>query len=37
MVDFHDHYPLEGYCRLTFMRLDAELVAVSPNGMSKIL
>ena len=29
IVDFHDRYPLEGYRRLTFMVLDAKLMAVS--------
>src|SRR2546426_12165464 len=30
IVDFHDRFPLEGYRRLTFMMLDADVVAVSP-------
>ncbi len=30
ILDFHFHNPLEGYRRLTFMMLDADIVAVSP-------
>ena len=30
IVDFHDRHPLEGYRRLTFMMLDADVVAVQP-------
>ncbi len=31
IVDFHAAYPPEGYRRLTFMMMDAEIVAVSPS------
>jgi putative transposase len=27
IIDFHSQYPLEGYRRLTFMTLDADVVA----------
>jgi hypothetical protein len=30
IVDFHDKHPLEGFRRLTFMMLDDDIVAVSP-------
>ena len=30
IINFHRKNPLEGYRRLTFMMLDADLVAVSP-------
>jgi len=30
IIDFHREHPLEGYRRLTFMMLDADVVAVSP-------
>lgn len=33
---FHDH-PLEGYRRLTFMMLDADIVAVSPSSVRRVL
>jgi putative transposase len=37
IVDFHQHYPLEGYRRLTFMMLDREVVAVSPSSTYRVL
>jgi transposase InsO family protein len=37
MVDFHDRYPLEGYRRLTFMMLDADVVAASPSSVYRVL
>jgi transposase InsO family protein len=37
IVDFHDSYPLEGYRRLTFMMLDADVVAVSPSTTYRVL
>ncbi|MDQ3625308.1 MAG: DDE-type integrase/transposase/recombinase [Verrucomicrobiota bacterium] len=37
IVDFHQHYPLEGYRRLTFMMLDRDLVAVSPSSTYRVL
>ena len=30
IIDFHHQFPLEGYRRLTFMMLDRDIVAVSP-------
>ena len=32
IIGFHREHPLEGYRRLTFMMLDADVVAVSPLG-----
>ena len=37
MVDFHEQYPLEGYRRLTFMMLDANVVAASPSSVYRVL
>jgi len=37
MIEFHDRFPLEGYRRLTFMRLDADGVAVSPSSVWRVL
>jgi transposase InsO family protein len=37
IVEFHDRYPLEGYRRLTFMMLDADIVAVSPASVWRVL
>jgi putative transposase len=37
IVDFHDRHPLEGYRRLTFMMLDANVVAVSPSSTYRVL
>ncbi len=37
IVDFHARYPLEGYRRLTFMMLDANVVAVSPASVWRLL
>jgi hypothetical protein len=33
IIEFHLKNPLEGYRRLTFMMLDADVVAVSPAGV----
>ena len=33
IVQFHDKYPLEGYRRLTYMMLDADVVAASPSSV----
>jgi transposase InsO family protein len=35
--DFHDQHPLEGYRRLTFMMLDADVAAVSPSSVYRVL
>ena len=37
LVDFHQQNPLEGYRRLTFMMLDANVVAVSPSSVYRVL
>ena len=37
ILDFHAEYPLEGYRRLTFMMLDADVVAVSPSSVYRVL
>jgi transposase InsO family protein len=37
ILDFHDRNPLEGYRRLTFMMLDANVVAVSPASVWRVL
>jgi putative transposase len=37
IVDFHDLHPLEGYRRLTFMMLDADVAACSPASVYRVL
>ena len=37
IVSFHLKNPLEGYRRLTFMMLDADVVAVSPASVWRVL
>ena len=37
IIDFHLQNPLEGYRRLTFMMLDADVVAVSPSSVWRVL
>jgi transposase InsO family protein len=37
ILDFHDRNPLEGYRRLTFMMLDADVAAVSPSSVYRVL
>jgi transposase InsO family protein len=37
IIDFHREHPLEGYRRLTFMMLDADVVAVSPSSVWRVL
>jgi putative transposase len=37
IIAFHQQNPLEGYRRLTFMMLDADLVAVSPSSVYRVL
>jgi transposase InsO family protein len=37
ILDFHHEHPLEGCRRLTFMMLDADLVAVSPTTVYRVL
>jgi putative transposase len=36
-VEYHAQYPLEGYRRLAFMMLDADVVAVSPSSVYRVL
>ena len=37
IVRFHFEHPLEGYRRLTYMMMDADLVAVSPTSVYRVL
>lgn len=37
IIEFYARYPLEGYRRLTFMMLDANVVAVSPASVWRVL
>jgi putative transposase len=37
ILDFELQYPLEGYRRLAFMMLDADVVAVSPSSVYRVL
>lgn len=37
ILDFHERSPLDGYRRLTFMMLDADIVAVSPSTVYRVL
>jgi putative transposase len=37
IIAFHDTYPLEGYRRLAYMMLDADIVAVSPSTVYRVL
>ena len=37
ILDFESRYPLEGYRRLAFMMLDADVVAVSPSSVYRVL
>src|ERR1019366_2710216 len=37
IIGFHQDHPLEGYRRLTFMMLDADVVAVSPSSVWRVL
>jgi transposase InsO family protein len=37
ILDFHDKFPLEGYRRLAYMMLDADVVAVSPSSVYRVL
>ena len=37
IIDFHALYPLEGYRRLTFMMLDADVAACSPASVYRVL
>lgn len=37
IIEFHQAHPLEGYRRLTFMMMDADIVAVSPSSVRRVL
>jgi putative transposase len=37
ILDFHEQHPLEGYRRLTFMMLDADVAACSPASVYRVL
>ena len=37
ILDFQERYPLEGYRRLTYMMMDADVVAVSPSSVFRVL
>ena len=37
IIEFHQEHPLEGYRRLAFMMLDANVVAVSPASVWRVL
>jgi len=37
ILDYQENFPLEGYRRLTFMMLDADVVAVSPSSVWRVL
>jgi putative transposase len=37
ILDFQELYPLEGYRRLTYMMIDADVVAVSPSSVFRVL
>jgi putative transposase len=37
IIDFHARFPLEGYRRLTFMMLDADVAACSPASVYRVL
>ena len=37
IMNFHHDHPLDGYCRLTYMMLDADIVAVSTSSVYRVL
>ena len=37
ILDFHAEQPLEGYQRRAFMGLDADVVAISPSNVDRVL
>jgi putative transposase len=37
ILDFQELYPLEGYRRLSYMMIDADVVAVSPSSVFRVL
>lgn len=37
ILDYHERHPLDGYRRLTYMMLDADIVAASPSTVHRVL
>ncbi len=37
ILDYYSDHPLEGYRRLTYMMIDADIVAVSPSSVYRVL
>jgi len=37
ILDFQEQYPVEGYRRLSYMMMDADVVAVSPSSVFRVL
>ena len=37
IVNYHEQYPLDGYRRLTYMMMDADIVAASPSSVYRVL
>lgn len=37
VLDFHEDHPLDGYRRLTYMMIDADIVAASPSTVHRVL
>jgi len=37
IIDYYHDHPLEGYRRLTYMMMDADIVAVSPSSVYRVL
>ena len=37
IIDYYFNHPLEGYRRLTYMMMDADIVAVSPSSVYRVL
>lgn len=37
ILDYHEQHPLDGYRRLTFMMIDADVVAASPTTVHRVL
>jgi transposase InsO family protein len=37
ILDYHEAHPLDGYRRLTYMMLDADIVAASPSTVHRVL
>ena len=37
ILAYHSDHPLDGYRRLTYMMIDADIVAVSPSSVYRVL